>query len=89
MSPKPETCPLCEASIYWAISDQKGTRFPVDAEPSPEGTILLHERAGVVRANVFSANLKLRQIEFDPSTAKRFRTNHLVTCPKNQGTEVP
>lgn len=85
----PVQCPWCGAPVFWATSIQTGSRFPVDAEPSPEGTILLHERAGVVRANVFSANLKLRQIEFDPSTAKRFRTNHLVTCPKNQGTEVP
>lgn len=37
------TCSSCGASIWWALSFTTGRRMPVDAEPSPDGNVLLAE----------------------------------------------
>ena len=37
-------CKSCRAAIFWAVTPS-GNRMPIDAEPSPRGTLILRKQA--------------------------------------------
>jgi hypothetical protein len=41
----PDNCRSCQAPITWAVTE-RGRDMPVNAEPSPDGSIELVERGG-------------------------------------------
>lgn len=92
---EPETCWTCKAPIYWAVSDSTGTPIPVDAEPVPDGNVLLSLVTGrekrlkvkdgkVVRcaAGVLIAHI-VRKGEEVPADRNRY-VSHFVTCGQSK-----
>ena len=73
----PKACASCRAPIFWAQLPS-GKSMPVDAAPTPDGTVLLfHTAKGSLRAHV------LKKGEAYHLGAPR-RTSHFVTCPQAQ-----
>jgi hypothetical protein len=71
-------CNSCNADIIWARS-LHGRAMPVDAEPSPAGTVLVATRQGIVRATVYTADDAARFLR--PEQIRELRTSHFATCP--------
>lgn len=70
----PKACASCKSPIFWAQLPS-GKSMPVDAEPVPDGNVLLfHTSKGSIRAQV------LRRGEAAPTGQPR-RTSHFQTCP--------
>lgn len=69
----PHHCKSCGGPIYWGRTEA-GRSMPVDAEPVPDGNVLLSDRHGTVVARV------LRRGEEPPVGAKLRRAHH-STCP--------
>jgi hypothetical protein len=65
------TCRSCGAEIRWAVSMSTGRRMPIDAEPTPDGNVLLHPGGG---ATVLAAGVPV------PVGRSRY-TSHFATCP--------
>ena len=72
-------CYSCKAPIQWATSTKSGKLVPVDAEASPEGTVLLTEREGLMWATTLSKTAALSV----PKGQLLF-INHFVTCPSRE-----
>ena len=67
-------CKLCGADIIF-VRTKLGALMPLDAEPSPDGTVeLIKDEDGDVAA-VVTGNLTL----FDPEGARRY-VPHWATC---------
>lgn len=71
----PKQCRSCGAQIYWAKTEA-GKSMPVDAEPVPDGNVILFDRRGSVLA------LVLHRGEVPPPGAK-LRQAHFRTCPNS------
>lgn len=68
-------CGSCDAPIIWA-STVKGRPMPVDAEPDPDGNILLHARPGRgPLAEVVPAG------QDGLIAGEQLRLSHFATCP--------
>lgn len=68
-------CRSCGAPVYWART-ASGAIMPVDAAPSPEGTVLLFVTA---RGEVTGLTLK----KGDPIPEAPRRKSHFATCPQS------
>jgi len=67
-----EKCRTCEAPIIWAVTE-RGKPMPVDAEPTPDGTVLLEPLGLGFRARVLPAHRAFGR--------KDLRKSHFVLCP--------
>lgn len=68
-----DQCSTCAAPIIWATTERSLKPMPVDAEPSPAGSVQLIPREGrTPLARVIPAKDRF---------AKRLHTSHFVTCP--------
>lgn len=74
-APPTRPCDSCGAMIYMATSESSGKALPINAEPAPNGNILLTLRAGVLYARVIK-----KGEEVDPG--RRRWTSHFVDCPQ-------
>ncbi len=70
-----DKCRSCEAPIRWAVTG-KGRRMPLDAQPSPDGTIAVEpeDELGVIVGIVRGVS----------TTQPRF-VSHFATCPNAGG----
>lgn len=67
-----QACRSCGSPVVWAIT-VTGRPMPVDAEPSPAGTVELTATGHGVRASVTTVA--------DSAEPMR-RTSHFATCPQ-------
>lgn len=67
-----EVCKTCKAPIVWAITGT-GRLMPVDAEPDPNGNLLLHT-AGSIHAIVVPPGAR-------SNFAGELHKAHFATCP--------
>lgn len=42
------TCTRCGAQIVWAVTAKRGKPMPLDAEPTPNGTVVMEDGKAVV-----------------------------------------
>jgi hypothetical protein len=76
-----DTCKSCGAPIIWACTC-KGKAMPVDAEPNPEGNVMLTRRIGMeplatVKGKGKAADLCARL----GGGIASVHTSHFATCP--------
>jgi hypothetical protein len=82
----PKPCRSCGAPVFWAqVVDSGGVlvrkengrpqALPVDAEPTPDGNVVLRDREGSITAYV------LKKREQPPAGAKTRKAHH-ATCPQ-------
>lgn len=71
------TCKRCGARIEWRRNDRTGKPAPIDAEPSPNGNILL------VGEGTYRVLGKERDLFTDPG--EPLHLNHFATCPNPPG----
>lgn len=72
-------CRSCEAPIVWARHAGTGRRVPVDAEPTTDGNVELHNAAaGTDGPPVVECNVHHQP----PLDAGPLRLSHFVTCPQ-------
>ncbi|MEJ7724323.1 MAG: hypothetical protein WKF64_08465 [Ilumatobacteraceae bacterium] len=69
-------CRSCAAAIVWAVTDN-GKRIPLDAHPTPAGSVRLHDTVPP-RAVVVGATIDL----FDPTDDGTRYMPHHATCPQ-------
>lgn len=67
-------CRSCERWVIWAFSEA-GNRMPVDAKPSPKGTVDLVPRPG-------SKTPTAVVVPPEQRSRKVLRTAHHATCPQ-------
>jgi hypothetical protein len=68
-------CRSCGALVRWAVMPG-GKRMPLDADPSPEGTIALHSDG------VQAAVLSRKDLTFlNAEERERLYVSHFATCP--------
>ncbi len=74
-APTTEACRSCGAAIIWAISAQAKS-MPVDAQPSPSGSMVLEYRVPGRNplARVIPAELRGARTDL--------HTSHFATCPQ-------
>lgn len=85
-------CRSCKAEIFWCVTSA-GKRMPVDAKPSPTGTLVLRTQAGDdgVEVNdepLIAMSVKAAQELAEagiptPAGEPRF-TSHFATCPQGR-----
>src|SRR3972149_2281009 len=75
LPPSPRRCRSCDAPIYWAQTVSSGKAMPVDAEPVPDGNVVLLDCGGTVIARVLGRG------ETPPPGAVLRRAHH-STCPQ-------
>lgn len=81
----PSTCRSCSATVYWVIWPDSGKRMPVDAQPVPDGNIILTHRVAVNQLWAAQA------AKLDPEllkTRKRY-VSHFSTCPDSKAHRKP
>lgn len=71
------TCRSCGAGITWAVTGT-GKRMPVDAEPDPNGNVVLHDPTTPGGPPV--AAVVPRRLGDPPPVFARY-TSHFATCP--------
>lgn len=71
--PKATECRSCRALIFWAVTPA-GRKMPVDAGPTPDGTLVLSLHADGLHIDTWRAD--------EPSHAapRRRWTSHFATC---------
>lgn len=71
-----EPCPACQTQIVWAISVTTATWVPLEAEPSPDGSMELDTSSwdGHPRARRVSPKLRFGR--------KLLRVPHTTTCTR-------
>lgn len=72
--PKVSRCRSCHARIFWAVT-MAGKTMPVDADPPPEGNVVIEAWDDDTRAPIVRA----RDLMFDGHKT-RYRS-HSATCP--------
>lgn len=72
-------CKRCPAQVVWADTTAGG-RMPVDAEPSPDGTVVLSQQTSPLDPPLATV---IRPGEAVPPTSRH--TNHMQTCPRPKG----
>lgn len=73
-----DTCSSCSAAVIWAITAKNNKRMPVDAAPTPDGSIMLvasKTRPGVTIAVVVPESERAAHTEL--------RKSHFATCPNS------
>ncbi len=73
-----QTCRSCGAPILWRKHQRTGKPAPIDAEPNPDGNVLL------LRENRYRA---LSREEREAAIARMegpLHTNHFQTCPQQK-----
>lgn len=71
-------CGSCRAEVIWTVTAATGKRMPVDAEPTPDGNVVLAAPTTRSGAPVsYAAQVGALLIEDD---GVRF-TSHFATCP--------
>lgn len=70
----PEPCKSCGAPMIWART-RKGNLIPLDAEPTPEGNIILKD--GIAHV--------MKKGQSDLFDQDRRYLSHFVTCPQSRG----
>jgi hypothetical protein len=75
----PGQCRSCPARFQWAQTEARGRRSPIDAEPSPQGTMRLRARGG----GLLPLASVLKGVELDEARAagENLYQSHFVTCP--------
>lgn len=73
-------CRSCGAPIVWTITEASSESMPVDAQPSPVGTIRLLEVATVLIPVARVCPDATRDL-FDPSDDGLRFVAHFATCP--------
>jgi hypothetical protein len=68
----PKACRSCGAPIYWLTSRVTGKTAPVDAEPTPNGSIAI---------DLTDATYVIVQKEARAPYQGMLCTNHFATCP--------
>ena len=71
-------CRSCGAPILWAITGKASKPMPVDAEPSPDGNLVLTEDGAQSRAIV----LDKIQLRFARERGEALHCSHFATCPE-------
>jgi hypothetical protein len=66
-----DKCKACDAPIVWAKTPN-GKVIPIDAEPSPDGNVVLFAGPGSGELLAFFRNVK---------GAHRLHKSHFATCP--------
>ena len=70
-----ETCPACQAPVVWAISITTAAWTALDAEPSPDGTLMVEPGwDGHPRVRPVTAKLRFGRREL--------RRPHLASCAR-------
>ncbi len=69
------TCRSCRARVLWVVTDG-GKRMPVDADPVPDGTLVIADRGADDTPHVTSVAPDALLIDDPP----RYRS-HFATCP--------
>ena len=70
-------CRSCDAPIFWAVTTT-GKTMPVDAEPVPDGNVVLVEQEGDWTQPM------VRVLGKDESTDEDRYVSHFVTCPQRE-----
>ncbi len=73
-------CRSCGAPIVWTITEAASESMPVDADPSPSGTVRLLEVDNVVIPVARVCPDSTRDL-FDPSDDGSRHVSHFATCP--------
>lgn len=74
-------CKSCGAEIIWAATSQ-GKAMPVDAEPNPDGNVLVTKRSGMVPlATVMGRDKAGDMAELLADDLSSAHTSHFATCP--------
>ncbi len=74
---EPRECRSCHAAIYWVTWEVSGKSMPVDAQPSPDGTVVVAHRP--------STNQLIAEKYYAPKHQGRKRyTSHFATCPNSK-----
>jgi hypothetical protein len=68
-------CRSCSAEVLWVYFVSSGRRAPLDAEPTPDGRVLLEPDG--IHARVVSAQ---RAMEARAAGEQTY-TSHFATCP--------
>lgn len=66
-----EKCRTCQADIIWAVTE-RDRDMPVDAQPTPDGTVLLEQTGSRLVARVLPAHRAFGR--------KDLRKSHFATC---------
>ena len=69
-----DQCRSCHAPILWLVNTTTQKRAPIDAEPTPDGNIL-------VMGNGTYRVLKANERDDPPEGSYTRHTNHFQTCP--------
>ena len=77
MTPAPGSCRSCGAPVLWATVELSGKQMPVDADPAPEGNVLIQREPGRVWARVLTGH-DLHQARHEDEPLHR---SHFSTCP--------
>lgn len=75
MSTKPQNCRSCGAAIYWLKHVNTGRPAPVDANPSPNGNIVIELEGGT-----YGICGKDVACQLGYMGEERY-VNHFATCP--------
>jgi hypothetical protein len=69
-------CRSCQAEILWILLQPSGSRHPIEAEPRPDGTILVVTVQGKLEGTVLS---KARR---ETAEGPLYRS-HFASCPNS------
>lgn len=70
-------CRSCRAPVIWLEHAKTGKPAPIDAEPVPDGNILVDPLNGAYRVLA-----ERSQRELASAQGSNLYTNHFVTCPQ-------
>jgi hypothetical protein len=78
-------CRSCGAAVVWVVTEPAGRRMPLDAEPAPDGTVVITDRMGGLAWVLTRAELdELAAAEENTppeGLTPRYRS-HFATCPE-------
>ena len=75
-------CEACGAPIVWRPSESTGKRAPINAEPDPNGNIMVVRQTGAYRVLTKAMLAEMEGSLFEKATRNDRYTNHFATCPQ-------
>jgi len=69
---KTSPCASCRRPVIWTVTD-KGKRMPVDAQPTPDGSIVLTVDKAEVRSRIVEVKFRFGRTDL--------HTSHFARCP--------
>lgn len=69
------TCRICAAPIVWAVNERTRRAMPVDADPSPRGTVRLIDRGPGLKP-------AFQVVPYEERGHDDLHTSHFATCPQ-------